>query len=129
MDWMNGTSLASATLNSADAVCQTDIGAARQAGLGGSLIGQAVKITETKRPELAEYMERSAVCLAYTEELVQTLEKRLCMVLAPATPSTNDKAMASPAPVTYYGQQMHALIERLGNVNSTVRGMLDRLEA
>lgn len=108
---------------------QTDIGAARKGGLVGSLVGQADKIAETKRPELAEYMERSAVCVAYTEELVQTLEKRLCMVSAPAAPCSDEKRQAGPGPVTHYGQQMAALIERLGNINSTVRGMLDRLEA
>jgi hypothetical protein len=98
--------------------------ASKTAQRGGSL-GESV----ARRPELAEFMERSATALGYTEELVQALEKRLSMVSAPSAPATCSNPEGSSIAQTYYGQQLSALIERLSMVNGTLRGMMDRLEA
>jgi hypothetical protein len=111
---------------------------AKRASLGEAAVNYASKIAQrggslgesvARRPELAEFMERSATALGYTEELVQALEKRLSMVSAPSAPAACGNPVDSPIAQTYYGQQLSALIERLSVVNGTLRGMMERLEA
>ena len=82
-----------------------------------------------RRPELAEYSERMAMVVAYTEELVAMLEKRLSMVSAPGAPASENACQTGPGPVTYYGQQLAAGIERIAVVNEHLCNMLERLEA
>jgi len=103
-------------------------GLAQQTFVMGT-VGQPKLGECSKRPELAEYMDRVAVAQKYTEELVGTLEDRLSGVMAPNSLNPADDAKTPQPAVTHYGGQLAALIQRQSVVNATLRGMLDRLEA
>lgn len=100
---------------------------AQQVGNVSMAAGQAIANAK-QQPELMEYMDKLGLAIGYGEELASQLQARLSGVLSPPSPCP-DSCGKNPGPVSFYGQQVGAAIDRIAGINESMRNMLDRLQA